>query len=764
MSRDLSGATRIRPRGPRATRRGGPAGILCGLLLFAVACGHATRTKLDRPLFSDSASISVSTEAPVLSGPSSNRPNRFFQGWRPFRDHGRNALQEAPGGSTILITTLEARPRKLVLDLVPGNEAPGQPQVRVAVDDAPSFLLPLADPLSIPLDANLAPGRHVLRLTPSPGERTSLVVQNSRISPSAKTGGARLSHQDLLIAGPAMVEVVQEAKRGWVLEGEACPDKLFASLAGASIGLEDAGGHRLGQWVGRGGLLGRLQSCRRVAFPPISGDSLVRVRFLLTRAGSGLRLQGWRWRQPLKGPGSGVQRNRTKIVAPPRASPPPRLVVVYVMDALRADFVGCLGGDPRATPTIDRLAGEGFLFRNHHSTAPNTLLSTRNLFTGRILVNTRAWKTGGEDLPMLAEAFQTAGYHTGLFSGNGYVSAHFGLARGFDHVSRKALFQGLNAAGVNRNAERVQAAALKWLRTLPSGEPAFLYIQTIHPHNPYAPPRDLGSRFTAGIPSTISGTTAILKDIERSRRDVTPADRERLRGLYTAALAYNDRELGLFLAQLKTVFPEREILVALTADHGEELFDHGGVLHGYTLFEELLHIPLVVWAPGIVHPGETSEFTDSLDLNATLLSLLGRSGPGASEGRNLMGLMQDSTRSLPEGFHFSSSEGTPGGIFAVRFGPWKYIWVRGTARSWSMGLGPGRSWQREYFFDLSGDGEEKKNLASSLTVRKEWLRLHLRSWAESELARLSKQGKLSKPERPLDEEELKRLRALGYVE
>src|SRR6185295_10046960 len=99
-------------------------------------------------------------------------------------------------------------------------------------------------------------------------------------------------------------------------------------------------------------------------------------------------------------------------------------------------------------------------------------------------------------------------------------------------------------------------------------------------------------------PSTIDGSTPTLTGIKAQRVVPNEADKRRLRGLYQGSFSYNDDQLGRFLAQAAAFAPPAETLLALTADHGEELFDHGGVLHGFTDYEEMLRTPLVLWAPG----------------------------------------------------------------------------------------------------------------------------------------------------------------------
>jgi len=405
----------------------------------------------------------------------------------------------------------------------------------------------------------------------------------------------------------------------------------------------------------------------------------------------------------------------------------------------------------------------------------------RELFTGRIYLDQAAWDRFGPGRPALAEAFRRAGYRTGLFSGNQYVSATYCLARGFDYVSREALFDVKANRVVNRNAEQVHAAALDWLESVPRNEPVFLYLHTIHPHNPYAPPARFERRFTAGIPSDIRGSTETLVALEHGRRETTTADRERLRGLYAGSLAYDDVELGKLLAALGERYAPEETLVLLTSDHGEELFEHRGALHGYTLYEELLRIPLVVWAPGRIRTGETTRPTDTLDLHATLVDLAARFAKDGSaargptgEGRTLLPLLTGSAEAgdpgnwqsptLPEP-RYAATWAVPGGIYAVREGQWKLIEVDGTERGSWMGIGPGRSRERRYLFDLAADPSETENLAGLDGVHEQWLRARLRAWIDGQRKETPSETEPSDADESpeLEEEARERLRALGYL-
>lgn len=749
--------------------------------LLALGCreGAAPGNGDGTPLAAD-APIEVLVEAETLAPPSSERPNRLFRGWRPVR-RGRHegAFRTAGATASLRVVTLRPEARTLVLDLADDRSTRSAltegGHLEVRIDRGAAQPVPIADPLTIRLPPGIAPGPHLVELALPERGRRPFTVETVSLRPVLRGGRAGRDGGELALHGPAAIDLHARPGAGASVAGEVCPAGTLGTTAGLSATLVAETGEEVAGWRG-GGALDRLSGCRRIELGPVADDRPVRLRLTAAPGASG------RWRNL-------SWRGGSRTIAAPKGLPaapafePPRLVVLYLFDALRADAVGRLGGGlPADRPiagdgvsaVLDRLAAEGHAFREHRTAAPNTLLSIRQLFAGHPVIDGASWKAVGEALPHFAEGFRAAGYRTGLFSGNGYVSEAFGLARGFDHVSEDALFEPppewAGAGWVNRNAERVHAAALDWLDGLPSGEPVFLYLHVIHPHGPYAPPPGLEERFTAGIPSRISGANETLIGIERGRREASAADRERLRALYLASVAQADAELGRLVDALAARVPPEEAVLFVTSDHGEELFDHGGVLHGHTLYEEQLRVPLVVWAPGRAPPGETTEITDVFDLHATLADLAGaaETADGGSAGRSLLpeidGRQQD-LRGDPR-LHFAASDGIAGGLFSVRWRRWKYIWARGTDRSWAVGLGPGRSWDRWYLYDLETDPDETRNLATGTGVVEGWLRTELRSWVADRLAErhldLEAPGASDSP--ALDEEDRARLRALGYLD
>jgi arylsulfatase A-like enzyme len=487
-------------------------------------------------------------------------------------------------------------------------------------------------------------------------------------------------------------------------------------------------------------------------------DDWVRIRFLALGEGPPAR-----W--------SDLTLRSREVVPPEPVAPPkpPKVVILYIMDALRADYVGHLGGPEGITPTIDRLAEEGASFHEHFSVAPNTVPSMKSLLTGQVFLYKGGHKLTGESGPTLAQRYREAGFRTGLFSGNGNVTPWRGMGRGFDKVSTGVLWKGEEgrAAGdyYNDNAERIHAAALDWIDKQAPDAPLFLHLQTIHPHNPYAPPEPFRSRFVPENGSEINGRTSTLTGIRARRVEADEADQDKLRGLYAGGTAYNDAHIDDFLKSILTRFSKEDVLFILTSDHGEELFEHGGVLHGYTLYDEMLQIPLVVWWPGTIAPFSTKALTDNLGLYSLLANLAAQGEPITGGGHSLWPYLLGQRGPNPTGREvvFASASAVRGGIFMARSARYKYVYApRASSRGgdrWGMGQGRGRGYDGEYLFDLIEDPAETKNLIGEDNLEADWLQTRLTTWIAAGEA-IEAGEALDE----MDEERQKSLRALAYLQ
>jgi arylsulfatase A-like enzyme len=723
--------------------------LLPAALLLAVAACSRDSGREVRLLLDGNHAPDVLVEQREIALPPSLQGNRFVRGWWPWLHQGEQlVLTPLPDKARMEVVNLGEGRRTLALDLL--QEAPEGRTVTVRAAGRDLGAFALTDPVEIPLPEDLPLGRVTLDFAFEPGFRAVLAAA---IRPQRPAGDVRLRGADLIQGGDSLVDLVHRIPPGATFVGVFHPPLTAQDGQRFDLTVEREDGTPIRRFRWTPSFWNRVRGARRIELPLGDAQGLVRVRLRASGQGPAARWARLGFDVPKRSAAS-----EPPVLTVEKSSPaPPRLVVVYVMDALRANAVGHLGGPPGVSPVLDRLAREGVTFRRHRSVAPNTIPSTKALFTGRTFVTGGDWPLQPKDGTTIAELFRETGYRTGLFSGNVYISSAFGTDRGFEHAAEEVLMDeamGPLDSPYNDNAARVQDAALGWLRSLDRGEKAFLYLHTIHPHNPYDPPEPFRSRYTSGIPSGIDGSTQTLLDVRKLQRRITPADQRRLRGLYTGSFAFNDAELEGFFAELARFARPEETLVVLTSDHGEELFEHGGVLHGYTLYEEMLGIPLVLWSPGRLRPAEVEEPTDTLDLHATLLELCGLPVPKASEGRPLLAARPGER----EYIHLAAASSVVGGIYSAHWGKWKLVWAPRFGPRWGMGDGLGRSRDPEYLFDLEADPQERVNLAGEGGLETAWLRSRLLAWVQRNRAISAKP-----PEQPLDPEAERKLRALGYA-
>ncbi len=370
-------------------------------LAFSIgACGGRETAGPVRLLVDGEHAPDVLTERRDVASPPALGGNRFLTGWWPWRNEGTLVLSPIVQGARMEIVHLDApgagRRRTLALDLL--QAAPDR-KVRVKAAGRNLGAFPLTDPVEIPLPDELPVGRVLVELSFEEGSRG---VVAAAVRPSLPEGRVRVRDADLIQSGDSLVDLVQPVFTGggeetlvgaFVPPAEPEPGQRFV------LTLEREDGSPIRRFSWSPSLWNRLRGTRDFALP-LGEDVGGFVRVRLQAYGKG---PAGRWQ------GLGLQGGSPP---PPRTPapasdpfPPPRLVIVYIMDALRADTVGIQGGPPGISPTWDRLAHEGALFRRHRSVAPNTLPSTKALFTGRTFVSHGGWKLEPEDGPTLAEMY-----------------------------------------------------------------------------------------------------------------------------------------------------------------------------------------------------------------------------------------------------------------------------------------------------------------------------------------------------------------------
>jgi len=384
--------------------------------------------------------------------------------------------------------------------------------------------------------------------------------------------------------------------------------------------------------------------------------------------------------------------------------PEPRNLLLISLDTLRADHLGCYGYERPTSPFLDRLASQGVLFEQAYATSPWTLPSHASLFTGLYPSQHGAMTEElslPTDLPTLAEVlrgrdFATAGFVSGIFLGSRY-----GLGRGFErYVAIPTRAESGGSATTLSATDRVSAGGLEWLAAQ-QGRPFFLFLHYFDIHADYRPEPRFAGLFGKPYHGPADGSARQLRAFLRGLIAFDADDRAHLVDLYDAEIRQLDLGLEELFAKLRERGALDQTVVVVTADHGEEFFDHGGVVHARTQYQEMLRVPMIILGPGIPRGLRSHQPVSLVDLAPTLLTLLGAEVPPAVSGRDLAPLWEGGGDGWPERDLFAEANGTRDGVSpqrAVLRGRWKLI-LHGSG-------------ERE-LFDLVEDPHERENRAAA---------------------------------------------------
>lgn len=316
-----------------------------------------------------------------------------------------------------------------------------------------------------------------------------------------------------------------------------------------------------------------------------------------------------------------------------------RNIILISLDTLRADHLGCYGYRASTSPNMDALAEDGALFRNHFSASPWTLPSHISLMTGMDSINHQVYNNEqrlNASIPTLADFLRVQGYFTGAFTGGGYVSGTYGFSKGFDSYHVRGQVTAPDAA------RDICQGSLDWIDRHKERN-FFLFVHTYQIHNPYFSPAPYNEMFL--------DDAAALKNIDLSPRRLNhenrfqPQDdglRRNIIGLYDGEIRYTDEILiKPLINKLKALDLYDRTMIILTADHGEEFFEHGGWSHTHSVYNELIRVPLVIKFFGSRHRGEKiALFARQVDVMPTVLDELGIDARGSySDGASLLPML-----------------------------------------------------------------------------------------------------------------------------
>lgn len=350
---------------------------------------------------------------------------------------------------------------------------------------------------------------------------------------------------------------------------------------------------------------------------------------------------------------------------------PVRVVMVFV-DTLRPDHLSLYGYERDTTAAIDHLKSEAAIFTQARTVAPWTLPSARSIVTGR---HPEYYATS----PTVQEILRKRGWATGFIAGNVYLSVNFDMHRDWD----------FHRVGLWPPAKEATDDAIQWLAEH-DGRDALLQVHYMSTHVPYVEPASYRRKYAGDAPGELREEFH-LSDVRKANIDQDKDAQQYVRDRYDNNVRYATDQIQ----RLIEVLDDNDVLL-LFSDHGEEFWDHQGFEHGHTLYEELLHVPLVIRAPGM-SASSIDAPVSVLDVTPTILDLVGVPLPEPLDGRSLVPLLRGEPDAAAPFVARDQAFGHP---------------LYGTER-WGV-LHQNQKWTthegKESVFDLTVDPGERKNL------------------------------------------------------
>ncbi len=310
-------------------------------------------------------------------------------------------------------------------------------------------------------------------------------------------------------------------------------------------------------------------------------------------------------------------------------------VVLISIDSLRADHLSCYGYPRPTTPSIDGLARRSVLYDATYSTSTWTLPAHMTMLTG-LYPETHGvvddYRALNHNVPLLSEVLEKAGYHTEAVVSGHYLHRKYGYERGWAHYDQSIL----DTKGVGpETSELTYEGAIRALdRSVASQKPFFLFLHFFDVHYDYVPPPPFDRLFDPDYKGEVDAVHYYPNPAIHDGMD--PRDLRHIVALYDGEIRWVDSWLGRFFDTLRRQGMLRDALVIVTADHGDEFFEHGRKGHRQNLYDTTLRVPLVIHFPGDWQAGRKVHVPVSLvDLAPTVAAWTGARPAPDWQGENL---------------------------------------------------------------------------------------------------------------------------------
>ncbi len=468
-------------------------------------------------------------------------------------------------------------------------------------------------------------------------------------------------------------------------------------------------------------------------------------------------------------------------------------VILILLDAVRADHLGCYGYERKTSPNIDLIASKGVVFENAFAQSSHTLESVPSLFTSNYpsTHNVQTITTAlPQELVLLPEIFRSSGYRTSIFSANDYVSMTYGYNRGIKdfygleenvvknnktvlghllyslpRMSRiRELLEPILNLGYSflhskitlnmEDANFITEKAMKWIKKN-RNRPFFIYIHYQGGHHPYNPPVPYQKIFDPDFSDDPIQDYPLNFGMFLPYEEGEPIPARELENMiaqYDGKILYHDENLGILFKQLEQLNLSDKTMIIIASDHGEEFYDHKGWGHGHSLYEENIHVPLILYCPELIPEGKRiNELAEMVDVFPTVLSLVGIFDglklPYDIEGVDLTPLILEKNPQSTRDFIFSELNLGEHSAFCLRTQKYKAIEIKFGLREMRM------------LYDLEKDPEERNNIYE---VEKEIAEKLFNKL--DDLIEQAEQKQFRPRPTMINKELKKRLKSLGYIQ
>jgi arylsulfatase A-like enzyme len=428
------------------------------------------------------------------------------------------------------------------------------------------------------------------------------------------------------------------------------------------------------------------------------------------------------------------------------AEPPPATkynLLLISIDTLRADHLKCYGYHLNTSPHLDQLAKEGVLFESVTAAASWTIPSHMSMFTS-LYASVHGVQTFGgqlgEGVGTLAQHLTQSGYVTAAFVIGTVLDHRYGFNRGFQCYDDFTV--GVEP-WIHEHITNLKMTELatEWLKKH-SQEDFFLFLHYFDCHAPYNPPAQYARRFD---PEYTGRANGVSEPLDNQKGMMSRSAARHAMALYDGEIAFTDEHVSKILQLLKDLRLSEKTLVIVLSDHGEAFLEHGEILHGNSLYEEEIHVPLIMRLPGVIPAGKRIAGNVShVDLMPTTLGLLQVKAPSQLQGIDLSPTIL-SDKPVPERLIYSELINNLYNLRAVRWGHRKLLGRTGTLKGAELE-------------QVLGDREK---VIAGVDLKKDCPEAVLQAFAEGPPPIPgASPGKTNEP----DAERMRQLKSLGYTQ